>query len=66
MIMQTRFNEEEIKVLHQMLDKLIESGEDSILFQKAELPEIDLSNLDNMENKIRIKEYRMYLKVNDR
>lgn len=65
MIMQTRFNEEEIKVLHQMLDKLIESGEDCILFQKAELPEIDL-NLDNMENKIRIKEFRMYLKVNDR
>lgn len=64
--MQTKFSEEEIKVLHQMLDKLIESGEDCILFQKAELPEIDLSNLDDMENKIRIKEYRMYLKVNDR
>lgn len=63
--MQTKFNEEEIKVIHQMIDKLIESGEDCILFQKAELPEIDL-NLDNMEKKMKIREYRMYLKVNDR
>lgn len=50
MIMQTRFNEEEIELLHQMLDKF-ESGDISIFTRKAELLSTDFSNLGDMQDK---------------
>lgn len=63
--MQTKFNEEEIELLHQMLDKLIESGDNSIYTRKAELQAIDFSNLDD-ECKIKIKGYRLCLYTDDK
>ena len=55
------YTEEEIEMLHKMLDELIASGDVCITYQTAKM-DWDLPS----DNKVKIKRYRIHLAIDDR
>ena len=66
--MQIKFNNEERELMHKMLDELIDSGDETILYQKAQLDWELPSEVWDLpsEDKVKITQYRMCLYKNDR
>ena len=57
--MKINYSEEDKQMLHKILDHIIEDGEECGVLRNAHL------DWSNPNNPIKIKQYRVYIKVND-